>query len=135
MFYYKIVPTIDILYMPILIILMILTSLGIGLWLSALAIQYRDIQHGIQFLTQLLMYAAPVVWPISLVTEKFGIVTTYLYSIYPMVGVIEGFRAALLGTGEMPLDLIGIGMITSLVLFLSGSLYFKKKEKIFADVA
>ena len=135
MFYYKIVPTIDILYMPILIILMILTSLGIGLWLSALAIQYRDIPHGIQFLTQLLMYAAPVVWPISLVTEKFGIVTTYLYSIYPMVGVIEGFRAALLGTGEMPLDLIGIGMITSLVLFLSGSLYFKKKEKIFADVA
>ena len=86
---------------------MILTSAGIGMWLSALAIQYRDIPHGIQFMSQILMYAAPVVWPVSLIGEKFGESVKLIYGLYPMVGVIEGFRSSLLDSNPMPWDLIG----------------------------
>lgn len=135
MFYYRITPTINILWVPLLILLMILTSCGIGMWLSALAIQYRDIPQGIQFLSQLLMYAAPVVWPVSLISEKFGEPAKLIYGLYPMAGVIEGFRSALLGHNPMPWDLIGMGTLTSVILFLTGALYFKRKERIFADVA
>ena len=114
---------------------MILTSAGIGMWLSALALQYRDIKHGIQFLAQLLMYAAPVVWPISLLTDKFGETVKLVYGLYPMAGVIEGFRSALLGQNPMPWDLIGIGSVSAILLFLSGAMYFRRKERVFADVA
>ena len=135
MAWYKIAPTINILWVPLLILLMILTSSGIGMWLSALAIQYRDIPHGIQFLSQLLMYAAPVVWPVSLISEKFGESAKLIYGLYPMAGVIEGFRSALLGHNPMPWDLIGMGTLTAVILFITGALYFKRKERIFADVA
>jgi len=135
MFYYRIAPTFNIFWIPLLIILMILTSAGIGMWLSAFAIQYRDIPHGIQFLSQLLMYVAPVVWPVSLISDKFGNSAKLLYGFYPMAGVIEGFRSALLGHNPMPWDLIGMGTITSVILFVTGAIFFKKKERIFADVA
>jgi len=135
MAYYKIVPTINILWVPLLIILMILTASGIGMWLSALAIQYRDIAQGIQFFSQLLLYSAPVVWPVSLISEKFGETTKLIYGLYPMAGVIEGFRSALIGHNPMPWDLIGMGAFTSIVLFFTGALYFKRKERIFVDVA
>ena len=135
MAYYKIVPTINILWVPLLIILMILTASGIGMWLSALAIQYRDIPQGIQFLSQLLLYSAPVVWPVSLISEKFGETTKLIYGLYPMAGVIEGFRSALIGHNPMPWDFIGMGTFTSIVLFFTGALYFKRKERIFVDVA
>tara|TARA_Y100001970_G_C13437130_1_gene463913 strand:- start:213 stop:458 length:246 start_codon:yes stop_codon:yes gene_type:complete len=81
------------------------------------------------------MYSAPVVWPLSLLTEKYGEVVKLVYSIYPMVGVIEGFRSALLGHNQMPWDIILIGFFGSFILFISGALYFKSKENIFADVA
>ena len=135
MIWYGIIPTIDVLWLPLLIILMMLTSSGIGMWLSALAIQYRDIPHGINFLVQLLMFAAPVVWPVSLISEKFGKNIELLYGLYPMAGVIEGFRSSLLGHNPMPWGLIGMGAITAIVLFITGALYFKRKERIFADVA
>ena len=135
MAWYKIVPTINILWIPLLIILMMLTASGIGMWLSALAIQYRDIPHGIQFLSQLLMYAAPVVWPVSLISEKFGESAKLIYGLYTMAGVIEGFRSSLLGHNPMPWDLIGMGTLTAVILFITGALYFKRKERIFADVA
>lgn len=135
MAWYKIAPTINVLWIPLLILLMIMTSSGIGMWLSALAIQYRDIPHGIQFLSQLLMYAAPVVWPVSLISEKFGESAKLIYGLYPMVGVIEGFRSSLLGHNPMPWDLIGMGTLTAVILFITGALYFKRKERIFADVA
>ena len=105
------------------------------MWLSALAIQYRDIPQGVGFLSQLLMYAAPIVWPFSLLKEKFGETVTLVYGIYPMVGVIEGFRSALLGHNPMPWELIGIGTTTALLTFISGAFYFKRKERIFVDVA
>lgn len=135
MAWYRIPPTINIVWVPLLILLMILTSSGIGMWLSALAIQYRDIPHGIHFLSQLLMYAAPVVWPVSLIAGKFGDPAKLFYGLYPMAGVIEGFRSALLGQNPMPWDLIGMGTISAITLFLTGVLYFRSKERIFADVA
>ncbi len=131
MFWYGIVPTANILYLPLLVGLMLLTASGVGMWLSALAIQYRDIKHAIQFVVQLLMYAAPVVWPVSLIPEKYRLV----YGLYPMVGVIEGFRSSLLGTHPMPWDIIIPGAIASIFLVGSGAFYFKRMEKYFADVA
>ncbi len=135
MMIYKIPPTVNIVFLPLLILLMILTAAGIGMWLSALAIQYRDIKHAIQFLTQLLMYSAPVVWPVSLIGEKFGETARLVYGLYPMAGVIEGFRASLLGKTEMPWDLIGMGTISAVILAVSGAFYFNRMERYFADVA
>lgn len=123
--------SLTLLYLPFLIILMMLTASGMGMWLSALAIQYRDIPYGVQFLVQILMYAAPVIYPISWLPKEYRL---YL-GVYPMYGVIEGFRSAILGQNPMPWDLIGIGAISSITLFITGAYYFKKKEQIFADVA
>jgi len=131
MFWYGIAPTWNILFLPLLIVLMILTASGIGMWLSALAIQYRDIRHAIGFLSQLLMYAAPVVWPVSLIPDKFRL----LYGIYPMAGVIEGFRSSIIGKNPMPWDLILVGTVSALVIALSGAFYFRRMERVFADVA
>lgn len=138
MAWFGIVPTWGVLALPLLILLMILSAAGVGMWLSALAIQYRDVKYGVQFLGQLLMYAAPVVWPVSLIAEQFpthGATIRLLYGLYPMAGVIEGFRAALLGTTAMPWDLIGIGTLSAALLVLTGMFYFRRKERIFADVA
>lgn len=131
MIYYNVWPTIWVLFLPFLILLMILTAAGVGMWLSALAIQYRDVRYAAQFLVQLLMYAAPVVWPASLIPHKYRLI----YGLYPMAGVIEGFRSALLGTRPMPWDLIGMGTLSALIIFFTGLLYFRYKERIFADVA
>ncbi len=135
MLWYRIPPTVDVVFLPLLILLMVATAAGMGMWLSALAVQYRDVKHALPFLTQVMMYAAPVVWPVSLITERFGPTARLLYGLYPLVGVIEGFRSALLGTQPMPWDLIGMGSITAVFLLLSGALYFKRMEAIFADVA
>jgi lipopolysaccharide transport system permease protein len=131
MAWYGITPTINILFIPFLVILMILTASGIGMWLSALAIQYRDVPYGVQFLSQLMMYAAPVAWPVSLIPEEYR----FFYGFYPMVGVIEGFRSALLGHNPMPWDLIATGTITAILIFFFGAFFFRRKERIFADVA
>ncbi len=128
---YGILPNINILFLPYLVLLMILTASGIGMWLSAMAIQYRDVGQVIQFFTQLLMYAAPVVWPVSLIPGKYRLI----YGFYPMAGVIEGFRSSLIGTNPMPWDLIFMGTITAVLVALSGAFYFKRMERIFADVA
>jgi lipopolysaccharide transport system permease protein len=131
MAWYGIAPTVHALFLPVLILLMVLAAAGIGMWLSALAIQYRDVKHSTQFLVQILMYAAPVVWPASLIPEKYRLV----YGIYPMAGVIEGFRAALLGTTGMPWDLICMSAGSSVLIAGSGALYFRRTERVFADVA
>jgi len=135
MLWFQVIPTWNILWLPLLVLLMILTAGGIGMWLSALAVQYRDVNHGMQFLVQLLMYAAPVVWPASLLNEKFPEWVRWLYGLYPMAGVIEGFRAALLNTTPMPWDLLLPGTLSALLIVLSGSLFFRRMERRFADVA
>lgn len=138
MLWYGIAPTLYILFLPVLIVLMIMTAAGVGMWLSALTIQYRDVKYGVQFLSQILMYAAPVVWAVSEITETFpewGETIRLVYGLYPMVGVIEGFRAALLGTVPMPWDLIAMGALGAVVLLVSGAFYFRFRERTFADVA
>lgn len=132
---FQVVPTINILFLPLLILLMILTALGMGMWLAALAVQYRDVKHAMSFATQLLMYAAPVVWPVSALTERFGETARLIYGLYPMAGVIEGFRSALLNTTPMPWDLIGLGTVSAFIIALSGAFYFRRMEGVFADVA
>ena len=131
MVYYQIVPTWQIVYLPLLILMMILTAAGAGMWLSVLALQYRDFKYGMQFMVQLLMYGAPVVWPVSLIPPEYH----FCYGLYPMAGVIEGFRACLLGTAEMPWALISAGLISSALLVVTGAFYFRRRERYFADVA
>ena len=133
--FYGIAITANILWLPLLIMIMVITSTGIGLWLSSLAIQYRDVRHAIQFLSQLLMYAAPVVWPVTLLTENFGDRILFWYGLYPLAGVIEGFRSALIGVNPMPWELIVVGFFSSLTILVTGAFYFKRKERFFADVA
>jgi lipopolysaccharide transport system permease protein len=129
--WYGRLPNIGIVTLPLLIALMVLSAAGLGLWLSALAIQYRDVNHGVGFLMQLLMYAAPVVYPTSLIPERYQM----YYSLNPMVGVIEGFRSAILGTRDIPWSFLGVGAVTANLIFISGLYYFRRRERVFADVA
>lgn len=131
MAWYQASPTPSVAALPLLLLVMIATVSGLGMWLSALTLQYRDVRHAMTFMVQLLMYAAPVVYPTSLVPGAFR----YLYALNPMVGVIEGFRASLLGATPMPWDLIAIGSVSALVIFSMGMRYFVRREAAFADVA
>ena len=130
MAWYRTMPTIWVLSLPFLVVLMVLTAGGLAMWLDALAVQYRDVKYGITFGVQILMYAAPVVYPVSLIPDRFRLV----YGINPMAGVIEGFRSALLGTNPMPWDLIAVGATGTIVLAVSGAFYFRRMERVFADV-
>ena len=114
---------------------MLVTVAGIGFWLSALAIQYRDVKFAITFITPLLMYAAPVVFPSSMILERYGHTNYLLYGLYPMAGVIEGFRGALLPQKDIPWDLVGMGSISASFLFITGWRFFRKTERFFADIA
>jgi lipopolysaccharide transport system permease protein len=131
MAWYGVIPTWGVLLLPLLILLMIVTAAGLGLWLTAFAVQYRDVKHAMNFVVQILMYAAPVVYPASLIPAPYRLA----YALNPMVGVIEGFRSALLGTHSMPWDLLAVGTASALVIAFSGLLYFRRKERLFADVA
>jgi lipopolysaccharide transport system permease protein len=137
MLYYRTAPNAGLLVLPILILLMMLTSLGIGTLLTALAIQYRDVKHGMAFAVRMLMYAAPVVYSTSDIQQKLHLsdLAVYAFALNPMVGVIEGFRAALLGTRPMPWDLIAAGSVTAVTSCVIGCLYFRSRERLFADVA
>ena len=124
-------PSGNVLLLPYLIILMIITTNGMGMWLTSLAIKYRDINYGMQFFLQLLMYVAPVVYPASNIPQEYRLI----YGLFPMSGVIEGFRSILLQTNPIPWDLLIMGTIVSSFIFISGAYYFKRMEKYFADVA
>jgi lipopolysaccharide transport system permease protein len=131
MAYYGVAPNWNVLALPLLVVLMIIAAAGLGMWLTALAIHYRDVKHALNFVVQLIMYATPVVYSASIVPEQWQNV----YAINPMVGVIEGFRAALLGTRPMPWDWIGIGALSAAAMLVSGLFYFRHRERLFADVA
>ena len=130
MAWYRMTPTIGTLTLPLLIILMMVTATGMGLWLTTLAVQYRDVNYAMTFIIQLMMYASPVVYPASSVPEELR----YIYAINPMAGVIEGFRSALLGTHPMPWDMIAIGSISAVIITFTGLWYFRRTERYFADV-
>lgn len=129
MFYFGYPPTIRALWLPVFLLLAMMTSLAVGLWLSATNVRYRDVGHMVGFLVQLWMYASPVVYPSTLLPERFRA----LYGLNPMAGVIEGFRWALLGTNP-PSSLLAVSVIVVAALLVSGAFYFRRMEKIFADV-
>lgn len=128
---FRIVPSWYIVLLPWAVVNLLAASLGSGMLLAALAVQYRDVKHALTFAVQLLMYAAPVIYPTTNVPEKWR----FLYAMNPMVGVIEGFRSVFLQTIPFPFLWLGLGTITSVALFIFGAYYFRKMERIFADVA
>jgi lipopolysaccharide transport system permease protein len=130
MIWYDITPTWWILALPFFLILAFTTALAVGVWLAPLNVKYRDVGHTIPFLSQIWMYASPIVYPVSLVPEQWQL----LYSLNPMVGVIEGFRWALLGKESPNVSAVVISIIAVMVLLFSGMMYFKKMERTFADV-
>lgn len=129
MIYYRIAPTWNLVWLPFLIVLMIIIPTGVGLWLSALAIRYRDVKFAMPFLIRMLIYSAPVLYTASAIPDQYRL----LYSLNPIVAVIEGFRASLLGT-PMPWTYILPGTLVALLILVFGALYFKKMERVFVDV-
>lgn len=127
---YGLLPTVNVVWFPFFTVLMMLTALGIGFWLSALNIEYRDVQYTIPFINQILLFLTPVVYPSSLVPERFQ----FIYSLNPMVGVIEGFRWTLLGIGSGPSPMLIISVLMALILFVSGICFFRWRERTFIDI-
>jgi homopolymeric O-antigen transport system permease protein len=127
--YYRVYPTWNWLLLPLLVFMMMCIPMGVGLWLSAMAIRFRDVKHAMQFLQRMLIYSAPIVYSASRIPEGYR----FVYSLNPIVGVIEGFRACLLNL-PIPWFYILPGVVTTLVLLGSGILYFKRMERVFADV-
>jgi len=129
MLYFGFYPTENIIWLPAFILLALASSLGAGLWLSALNVQYRDFQYTVPFLIQIWLFASPVVYPSSLLPEPYRMI----YGLNPMAGVIEGFRWTLLGTSP-PGSLIVVSVVVILAILVSGAFYFRRMEKTFADV-
>jgi lipopolysaccharide transport system permease protein len=130
MLYYDMVPTINVLWLPLFLLLALTTSLGVGLWLSAMNVQFRDVRHTLPFLTQLWMFSTPIAYPSSLLSEPWRT----LYGVNPMAGVVEGFRWALLGTNTAPGPIIIVSSFVALTVLVGGAFYFRRMEKTFADV-
>lgn len=130
MAWYGIVPTGNIVFLPLLLFLSLLLALSLALWLGPINVRFRDIKHTLPFVIQVWMYASPVVYPASMVPEEWR----SLYSLNPMVGVIEGLRWALLDTSAPDLRAIGIGVLIVAGLLFGGLIYFRKMERFFADV-
>lgn len=130
MVYYGIKPTYHVLWVPCFFLLALTTALGVSIWFSALHVQFRDVQHAIPFVVQAWLFATPVAYPSSLLSEPWRT----LYGINPMVGVVEGFRWALLGTTTAPGPIIAVSSTVSIALLVSGTFYFRRLEKTFADI-
>jgi lipopolysaccharide transport system permease protein len=128
--YYRIVPTMNVVWLPFFLALALVTALGVGLWLSALNVQYRDVRYVVPFITQFWMLATPIAYPSTLLSEPWRTI----YGINPMVGVIEGFRWALLGSQTKPGLMVLVSTAVSLLLLIGGAFYFKRMEKKFADI-
>ncbi len=118
------------LWLPVFALLAFVTALGVGLWLSALNVQYRDIQHAVPFLVQVWLFATPIAYPSSLLSGPWRTV----YGLNPMVGVVEGFRWALLGTGTAPSHHVAVSALAALVILVTGAFFFRRVERTFADV-
>ena len=129
--YYRIAPGATVLYFPIFLLILLLTGIGIGSFLAALAVQYRDINYAMSLVIRVLMYSAPVVYSVDVIPERFQM----LYALNPMVGVIEGMRSVFLHTRPVPWDWILTGGIVSVVVFVLGCFYFRRTERHFADIA
>jgi len=131
MLFFGIYPTINSLWLPLLILLAFVTSLGASFWLGAMNVQFRDVRHIVPFIVQFWLFATPVAYPSSLIENEL---LRTVYAVNPMVGVVEGFRWALLGTNTAPGPMILISSLTAITLLVSGAFYFRRLEKSFADV-
>lgn len=131
MLVYGILPTIYVVFLPFFVLLALTTSLGVGLWLSAMNVQFRDVRYVVPFITQFWMFATPIAYPSSLIKDDF---LRAIYGINPMAGVVEGFRWALLDTGNPPGAIIIVSTVGAFLLLVSGLFYFRRMEKTFADV-
>jgi lipopolysaccharide transport system permease protein len=130
MFYYEITPTLKILTLPFFLLLALITALGVGLWLSALNVNYRDVRYITPFLTQFWLLASPVAYPVSEIPERWQLI----YALNPMVGVVEGFRWVLLGTETGPGPVMWVSVGIALLVLVSGLFYFRHMERTFADM-
>jgi lipopolysaccharide transport system permease protein len=130
MLYYGFIPTLNIIWLPFFFGMTFITSLGVSLWLSAMNVQFRDIRYVIPFLTQFWLFSTPIAYPSSLLPEPWRTI----YGINPMVGVVEGFRWALLGTETAPGKIIIVSLFFAVFLLIGGAYYFRRLEKTFADV-
>ena len=130
MFYYHVTPAWNVLWtLPFFLLLSIIVALGVSLWLSAINVQYRDVNYALPFLTQFWLFITPVAYSASVISDKWQLV----YSLNPMAGVVNGFRWALLGSGSGPDLALWISIIISLVILVSGLIYFRNMERTFAD--
>ncbi len=127
--YFGITPTWNLLFLPLFFVFMVMLPMGIGLWLSSLAIRFRDVRFGMQFGIGMLMYSAPIVYSASTLEQSWR----FIYSLNPIVGIIEGYRACFLGT-PIPWEYIGPGMLVTLIIFFTGARYFKRMEYMIVDV-
>ncbi|MFA5192549.1 MAG: ABC transporter permease [Verrucomicrobiia bacterium] len=130
MFFYGLVPTAAVIWLPFFLLVAIATALGVSFWLSALNVRYRDVNYLIPFMAQFWMFATPVVYPASMIPDRWRL----LYGLNPMVGVVEGFRWALFGTGEGPGWMMLVSIVMVVILLTTGILVFRKMERTFADV-
>jgi lipopolysaccharide transport system permease protein len=130
MIWYQIAISWWVLVLPSFLLLALLTALAVGLWLSAVNVRYRDVGHTIPFLVQIWMFVSPVVYPVSMIPEKYRL----LYSLNPMAGVIEGFRWALLGKAGPDFSVMAVSACVVLVLLIGGLVFFRSMEQSFADV-
>ena len=130
MFFYGVIPGVAILLLPLFVLLAFLTAIGIGLWLAALNVKYRDIRYTVPFLTQFWLFLTPVVYPSSMIPDRFRL----LYGLNPMAGVVEGFRWALLGNEHAPGMMMVVSSTVVIALFVGGLFYFRRMEREFADV-
>jgi lipopolysaccharide transport system permease protein len=129
MLYFGITPTVNVIFFPAFLLLALVTALGVSLWLSALNVQFRDIRYAIPFLIQFWMFSTPIAYPSSIIPETWRT----FYGINPMVGVIEGFRWVLLGTGSSPGLMFLISSVVAVGILVSGAYYFRRVELTFAD--
>jgi lipopolysaccharide transport system permease protein len=130
MIYYHVMPGLAVLALPFFILLAVLTALGVGLWLSALNVQYRDVRYTLNFLTQFWLFATPVAYSSTIVPEKWRPV----YGLNPMVGVVEGFRWALLNKAEGPGLMLWVSVVAVILITIGGLFYFRRMEQTFADI-
>jgi len=130
MMFYGVTPTWAVVTLPFFLLLALATALGVGLWLSALNVQYRDVRYTISFITQFWMFASPVAYSASLVPERWR----WAYGLNPMAGVIDGFRWALLGRETSPGPMLFASVVMVVLIFIGGLFYFRRMEKSFADV-
>ena len=134
MLWYGITPTANIVFIPFFLLLTLVTSLGVGLWLCTLNVQFRDVRHAMPFLTQLWFYGTPIAYSSTLVSQKYGAFWQAVYGLNPMAGVAEGFRWALLGAPTAPGPIFIASSVTSVLLLVSGAFYFRRMEKTFSDL-